>query len=103
MPACVRSVRGLASLLFSTHRPHTALGKLAGEICLCIARSTGGEFPTVPQPRVRVRKNRKEFDGNETNGITQKSIGTGIKSEAISNIQILIQPFSRHFQSCPGK
>ncbi len=70
MPPCERPVHGLASLARSMHRPLTGLGKLAGQTALANRGAFGGEFPTVPQPRVRVRKSRKEFDRNETNGIT---------------------------------
>ena len=70
MPPCDRPVHGLASLGCSMHRPLTGLGKLAGEVTRANRGASGGEFSTFPQPRLRVKNNKKEFDRNETNDIT---------------------------------
>ncbi len=61
MPPCDRLVHGLASLARPMHHPLTGLGKLAGAVPGLCRQDVGGEFPTVPQPRLRVRKKEKNL------------------------------------------
>lgn len=44
------------------HRLLTGLGKLARQGCLGILKVAGGEFTTVPQPRLRFGKKEKKGD-----------------------------------------